>query len=61
MSVDDIIVSGIAGRFPECDNVEELWKALYDGTDLLTIDDRRYPPGTYKCVIVLKSYTVSFI
>lgn len=45
LSNDEIVISGIAGRFPECENVEEFWKVLFDGIDVLTIDNRRYPPG----------------
>lgn len=44
-SEDEIVISGIAGRLPECENVEEFWQALFDGVDLMTIDNRRYPPG----------------
>lgn len=44
----DIVISGISGRLPECENVEEFWQALFDGVDLLTVDDRRYPPGNKK-------------
>lgn len=42
---EDIVISGIAGRFPECENVEEFWQSLFDGIDLITDDDRRFPPG----------------
>lgn len=42
---DDICISGVAGRFPECENVDEFIKALLNGTDLITIDDRRFKPG----------------
>ena len=33
------------GRFPESSNVEEFKKHLLDGIDLITDDDRRWPPG----------------
>lgn len=42
---EEIVISGIAGRFPECENVNQFWQALFDGLDLITVDDRRYPPG----------------
>ncbi|KAK7792286.1 hypothetical protein R5R35_011033 [Gryllus longicercus] len=39
---DEVVISGVAGRFPECDNVQELREALLRGADLLTSDDRRW-------------------
>lgn len=51
-SEDDIVISGISGRLPECQNVEEFWNALFSGTNLLTEDDRRYPPGIMKIFII---------
>lgn len=44
-SNEEFVISGIAGRLPECENIEQFWQALLDGLDLLTVDDRRYPPG----------------
>ncbi|KAG5873391.1 hypothetical protein JTB14_027737 [Gonioctena quinquepunctata] len=44
-SAEDIVISGIAGKFPECENVDELKEALLQGIDLTTEDDRRYPLG----------------
>ncbi|KAG5861051.1 hypothetical protein JTB14_031493 [Gonioctena quinquepunctata] len=45
-SAEDIVISGIAGKFPECENVEEFKEALLQGIDLTTEDDRRYPAGS---------------
>ncbi|XP_012234475.2 fatty acid synthase [Linepithema humile] len=39
---EEIVISGIAGRFPESDNVEVLKKNLFDKLDLVTGDDRRW-------------------
>ncbi|XP_028141037.2 fatty acid synthase-like [Diabrotica virgifera virgifera] len=44
-SKEDIVIAGISGRFPECNNVEEFREALLQGKDLLTADDRRFPAG----------------
>ncbi|KAG9509078.1 Fatty acid synthase, partial [Fragariocoptes setiger] len=42
------VVSGIAGRFPEADNVNELWDNLVNGRDMVTgPDDRRWPLGLW--------------
>lgn len=42
---DDIVISGVAGRFPECENVEQFCQSLFEGKDLVTENDRRFKPG----------------
>lgn len=51
----DVVISGIAGRLPECENVNEFWQSLFDGVDLITDDDRRFPPGKvlYYSILVI--------
>ncbi|RWS04982.1 fatty acid synthase-like protein [Dinothrombium tinctorium] len=44
---EDIVVSGISGRFPESDNIDELSKNLFENVDMITEDDRRWPIGLY--------------
>lgn len=44
---EDIVISGISGRYPECNNVEELVEALLKGVDLVTDDERRFPRGSF--------------
>lgn len=40
------VVSGIAGRFPNADNLNELWENLLNGRDMvLGPDDKRWPLG----------------
>ncbi|CAL1283309.1 unnamed protein product [Larinioides sclopetarius] len=39
---EDIVISGIAGRFPECDNVGELNEALYSKKDLIVSSTKRF-------------------
>ncbi|KAL3275413.1 hypothetical protein HHI36_020176 [Cryptolaemus montrouzieri] len=46
-SKDDIVISGLSGRFPESDNVEEFRQQLYDGIDMVTDDERRWPAGLH--------------
>lgn len=41
----EVVISGIAGRFPECDSTEEFKQKLYNNADLLTVDNRRWSPG----------------
>ena len=42
---DDVTVSGISCRLPESDNMEELRDNLMGHVDMVTEDDRRWPPG----------------
>ena len=42
-----VVISGISGRFPECDNIDELRDSLFANKDLITEDERRWPPGLY--------------
>lgn len=42
---DDIVISGISGRFPESENIDELKENLYNNVDMVTEDDRRWPVG----------------
>ncbi|VVC44019.1 Beta-ketoacyl synthase, N-terminal,Thiolase-like,Polyketide synthase, beta-ketoacyl synthase domain [Cinara cedri] len=42
---DEIVISGIAGMFPECDNAEELSELLFNKTNGITIDSRRWTPS----------------
>lgn len=40
------VVSGIAGRFPSADNLNELWDNLVNGRDMVVgPDDKRWPLG----------------
>lgn len=43
----DIVISGIGGRLPECDSVEEFMNALVNGVDLISETNRRHPPGIF--------------
>ncbi|XP_017773704.1 PREDICTED: fatty acid synthase [Nicrophorus vespilloides] len=44
---DDIVITGISGRLPESNNIEEFKQQLFDGVDLVTDDERRWPSGLY--------------
>ncbi|CAH2211162.1 jg4125, partial [Pararge aegeria aegeria] len=41
---DDIVLSGLSGRLPESDSIDEFAQQLFDGVDLVTADDRRWTP-----------------
>lgn len=44
---EDVVIAGISGRFPESDSVEEFKRNLFDGVDLVTDDERRWPSRLY--------------
>ncbi|RWR99189.1 hypothetical protein B4U79_07399, partial [Dinothrombium tinctorium] len=48
MSASDIVISGIAGRYPLCENTEEFWQRLITGKDLSSVNDDRWPIGRVK-------------
>ncbi|XP_015126151.1 fatty acid synthase [Diachasma alloeum] len=41
-SDDDIVISGVSGRFPESENIEEFKRNLFEGIDMVTDDERRW-------------------
>jgi len=42
---EEIVISGISGRYPDCDSITEFWEKLVQGIELSSIDDRRWPLG----------------
>ncbi|GFY56197.1 fatty acid synthase, partial [Trichonephila inaurata madagascariensis] len=42
---EDIVISGMAGRFPECDSVGELKESLFNKKDLVVFRKTRYEKG----------------
>ncbi|KAI1292319.1 Fatty acid synthase [Halotydeus destructor] len=46
-TMDEIVISGVSGRFPESDNIDELSDNLFNHVDMVTEDDRRWPKGLY--------------
>jgi hypothetical protein len=42
---EEIVISGVSGRFPRSENVKEFGDLLLAGEDLVTEDDLRWPPG----------------
>lgn len=42
---DDLVLSGMAGRLPDSDNMEDFAEKLFAGVDLVSADDRRWKPG----------------
>ena len=54
---EDIVISGIGGRFPMSDNYDEFAKNLFDNVDMITEDDNceRWPKSMSKILnLILK-------
>jgi acyl transferase domain-containing protein len=45
LKVEEVVISGLSGRFPESDNVDEFAQNLYNKVDMIVDDDRRWPKG----------------
>jgi len=41
----EVVITGISGRYPESDSVEEFKQNLFAGIDLVSEDSRRWTPG----------------
>lgn len=55
-SGDEIVISGIAGRFPDSNNMNQLQENLFNKVDLVTASHHRYKrdTGNYKlCTLIL--------
>jgi hypothetical protein len=46
---DDIVITGIAGSFPESENVYQFQDNLFNKVDMMTEDDRRWKLGEFVC------------
>ncbi|XP_054160076.1 fatty acid synthase-like [Oppia nitens] len=44
---DQIVISGMSGRFPQSDTIDEFAENLYNGTDMISDDNPRWPKGLY--------------
>ncbi|XP_048487531.1 fatty acid synthase isoform X3 [Plutella xylostella] len=44
---DDIVLTGLSGRLPESNSIDEFAQQLFDGVDLVTADGRRWMPGLH--------------
>ena len=44
---EEIVISGIAGRFPDSDNIKHFKENLFNKVDLISDDDRRWKLGEF--------------
>ena len=49
---DEVVISGMSCRLPESDGVDEFWRNLASGEDMVTDDDRRWPEGERTQIVV---------
>ena len=42
-----VVVTGMSGRLPQSDTIEEFERNLYNGVDMVTADDARWPMGEF--------------
>lgn len=45
MCVDEVVISGMSGRLPESDTINEFKEHLMNNEDMITDDGRRWTPG----------------
>lgn len=45
---DDIVISGIGGRFPASDNMKELMENLFNGVDMTSDDHGKWAAGEFQ-------------
>lgn len=45
MERDEVVISGVGGHFPECDNLDQFREALFSGVDVITDNAERWKPG----------------
>lgn len=57
---DDIVVTGISGRYPGSENIDELWNNLMQGKKLYVPDKFQYPNGEYRKLSDLKTFHKKF-
>lgn len=58
----EVVISGISGRFPDCESVEELKQKLFSKTNMISVDNRKWIAGNLcVCVCVRAVYVVKNI
>lgn len=50
---EEVVISGIAGAFPDSDNVQHFGENLLSKKDLISDDDRRWKLGTGRRLEIL--------
>ena len=45
--MQNIVISGVSGRFPQCDNIDQLRDQLLSNNDMLSNNANRWPQSLY--------------
>ena len=53
---DSVVLTGIAGRFPESDNVDQLWEQLLNGAILYTPPVDKHSKSEFKFNQILEKF-----
>lgn len=53
---EEVVISGIGGLFTESDNLEELTDLLFNKTNGITLDSRRWNPSTSYYIFNAQTY-----
>lgn len=58
---EDIVITGISGRYPDCDSIVEFWEKLVAGMEFGSVDDRRWPIGESlkKTLIIIQVFLLA--
>lgn len=59
ISDDDIVISGISGRFPNSRDVLEFWNNLINSREMYSLETERWPTSksdSIVCVCLVKFY-----
>lgn len=58
----DVVISGLSGRFPSADNLEQFRDNLFNSVDMVTADSSRWPLGkTILCNITFTLAVDTFL
>lgn len=59
---EEIVISGVAGRFPDSNNMKHFQENLMNKVDLVTDDDRRWKLGVTFCLLsIMQIYFFLFV
>ena len=42
---EDVVISGMSGRFPKSENIQEFVENLFSGVDMMSSGNDRFPAG----------------
>ena len=61
VNTEPVVVSGMSGRLPESDSLDEFRDNLMAGVDMVTEDGRRWTPGSLKFLFLFFFFCVNVL